>query len=115
MLKHTDTSKIIEKWYKTLGFPKELDREFYQALQIYSIPADTRIETYPYDTMGCKWDLLAFLYMCEQTEKDYAAKGISRDILLDTLSDIVLWCREWSALKGELYLGETGWLARVFR
>ena len=111
MLNPIDIPAVIEKWYRALSFPEEYDSEFYKALQNYAIPPEIRIETYPYDTMGGKWDLLAFLYMCEQTEEKYRNKGICLKILLDTLSDIVLWCKEWSRIKGELFLGETGWLA----
>jgi len=112
---HTETSAIIEKWYKKLNFNSKYDAEFYDALNTIPIPASTSISTYPLDTMEGKKNLLSFLYMCEALAEVYAQKGIGEDILLDSLSDIVIWCNEWSEHKGELFLGETGWVARTMQ
>lgn len=106
------TAHIIEKWYKQLNFNSKYDAEFYEALRTIEIPADTSIANYNLDSTDGKKNLLAFLYMCEALQKKYAEHGISEEILLDTLSDIVRWCDEWSESKGELYLGEIGWLSR---
>ena len=106
------TAQIIEKWYKNLKFDSKYDTEFYEALRTIEIPADTSIKTYNLDSTDGKKNLLAFLYMCEALQRKYAEHGISDEILLDTLSDIVRWCDEWSQIKGELYLGEIGWLSR---
>lgn len=106
------TAPIIEKWYKKLNFDSKYDAEFYNALRTIEIPVDTSIETYNLDCADGKKNLLAFLYMCEALQEKYAEHGISNEILLDTLSDIVRWCDEWSEIKGELYLGEIGWISR---
>lgn len=108
-------SQIIEKWYKALKFDSKFDAEFYEALQTIPISPDTNISTYPLDTMEGKKNLLSFLYMCEQVEKEYQKNEICDEILLDTLSDIVVWCNEWSRIKGELFLGTTGWLSNHMR
>ena len=110
-----ETAPIIEKWYKALGFDPKYDAEFYDALRTIFIPADTCIETYPTDCPDGKKNLLSFLYMCNALEAEYAARGISRQILLDSLTDIVLWCSTWSKVKGQLYLGELHWLARTLQ
>lgn len=106
------TAPVIEKWYKRLNFHSKYDAEFYEALHTIAIPAETDISNYNLDCTDGKKNLLAFLYMCEALEKKYAEHGIGQEILLDTLSDIVRWCDEWSEIKGELYLGEIGWLSR---
>ena len=106
------TAPIIEKWYKRLNFNSKYDAEFYEALESVEIPADTSIANYNLESTDGKKNLLAFLYMCEALQEKYAEHGIGEDILLDTLSDIVRWCDEWSEVKGELYLGEIGWLSR---
>lgn len=106
------TAPIIEKWYKRLNFSSKYDAEFYEALRTIKIPEDTSIKNYNLECTDGKKNLLAFLYMCEALQKKYAEHGISEEILLDTLSDIVRWCDEWSQIKGELYLGEIGWLSR---
>ena len=109
----SNTAVIIEKWYKKLNFNSKYDAEFYEVLNTITIPEDTSISNYPLDSMeDGKRNLLAFLYMCEALQARYEEKGISEEILLDTLSDIVRWCDTWSEVKGELFLGETGWLSR---
>ena len=112
---HPETAPIIEKWYKTLQFDPKYDAEFYQALRTISISPDTSIDTYSIFCEDGKQNLLAFLYMCEGLEKAYAAQNIDRQILLDSLQDIVIWCNVWSKVKGQLYLGELHWLERTFR
>lgn len=110
-LKHNGTAGIIEKWYQALSFPKEYDEEFYQALNEIEIPETTTIETYDLGCTDGRKNLLAFLFFCEKLEKQYAEKGIDRQILLDTLNDLVVWVNTWKEVKGSLYLGELGWLS----
>ena len=106
----TETKKIIEKWYKILEFPKEFDKEFYDALSEIEISPSTSIQTYDINEQNGKLNLLSFLYMCETLKKQYEEKQIDNEILLDTLKDIVRWAITWSELKGCLYLGEIKWL-----
>ena len=107
-----NTAPIIEKWYQKLHFDSKYDGEFYEALRTVEIPEDTVITSYDFDCIDGKKNLLAYLYMCEALQERYAKHSISEEILLDTLSDIVRWCDVWSEIKGELYLGEIGWLSR---
>ena len=104
------TTEIIEKWYKTLVFPSEYDEEFYKALREIPITDDLTKDVYPTDSADGKKNLLAYLYFCEKLQADYKEKGIAKEILLDTLSDIVRWTKTWSDIKGELYLGELEFL-----
>ncbi|MBQ3038332.1 MAG: amidohydrolase family protein [Clostridia bacterium] len=106
--------KVIEKWYKELKFPNEYDREFYNALNTIKISDAITIENYDVGETDGKRNLLSFLFMCEELEKQYIKKGIDREILIDTLEDIVRWTITWSNVKGELYLGELSWLKRHF-
>ncbi|MBR5236489.1 MAG: amidohydrolase family protein [Clostridia bacterium] len=105
------TKTIIEKWYKKLGFDKEFDAEFYEALETIPVSDAVTVDNCDISSKDGKRNLLSFLFMCEEVAAEYRAKGISEDILLDTLGDIVRWCRIWSEIKGELYLGETEFLA----
>lgn len=109
--KKTEVTKIIEKWYKILEFPKEFDKEFYTALNTVNISDAITIESFIPSNDG-KRNLLSFLYMCENLSKSYKEKKISGGILIDTLKDIVIWNNIWSDIKGELYLGECSWLAK---
>ncbi len=104
--------EIIEKWYKLLGFPKEYDDEFYDALKNIKISDNITAETYnSFDSDG-KRNLLSVLFMCEELEEKYKEKGISKDVLMNTLSDIPIWTNTFSDLKGTLHLGEWCWIKR---
>lgn len=103
--------KIVEKWYNKLSFPKAYDEEFSELLSsarlIPSCIGDFCPEQYSYGEC-----LLYYLYFCESTKKKYEELGISEDILLDTLSDIVIWTNTHYSILGELGLSELNWLSR---
>ncbi len=106
-----EVGKIAEKWYKKLGFPSRFDKEFYAALKEISVSDAATVEDFKNGTDG-KRNLITALWLCEGLKARYEEKGIPEEYLLDTLSDLVIWCETWSELKGELYLGENEWLAR---
>ncbi len=105
------TASIIEFWYKKLNFPPRYDEEFYCALNEIELPDDSTLENYDLKCEDGKRNLLSFLYFCEELKHRYEEKGIGEDVLLDTLSDLVVWTEVWSELKGELWLGELHWLS----
>ena len=107
-----EVSLIIEKWYKKLCFPKRFDEEFYEALNTTHIPDSVSIESYDKSSTDGKRNLLTYLFLCERAAEKCAEMGIPESIVLATLSDIVIWCENWSEIKGELYLGELIWLSR---
>lgn len=111
----TKTQKIIEKWYLALHFPKEFDQEFYQLLE--EIPVDENLGFQDVDmcSQNGKENLLHYLYFMEELHQRYQEKGISDEIFLNTMQDIVTWTKTWSAVKGELCLLETQWLHRHFQ
>ena len=100
----------IKYWYKKLDFPQKYDEEFYAALESIEIPKDCSIENYDVNSKDGIKNLLVVLYLCDDLQKRYEQKGISEEILLDTLGDIVRWNDTWSETQGELYLGELPWL-----
>jgi len=101
---------IIDRWYKRLRFPADYDREFQEALK--NIPVSDTVSIDTWQEQDGKRNLLSFLFMCSALEEKYLSRGVGEDILLDTLSDVVIWTNTYSELKGELWLGETGWLKR---
>ena len=101
--------ETIEKWYNILKFPKKFDYQFKQALKDIKISDSIKIENFKETTDG-KLNLLSFLYMCEKLKSKYEDKKIPEEILIDTLSDILIWNNIWSDIKDELYLGECAWL-----
>ena len=112
MLNLMQMSSNINKWYNKLEFPKIYDRQFYSALNKIRISDVSFIETYDVCSTDGKRNLLSALFMCENLARKYHEKGISVEILHETLSDLVIWTKTWSDLKGELYLGELDWLKR---
>ena len=105
-----ETKQIIQKWYDMLEFPAEYDTQFAEALASYEIPADITIETYDHKCADGKRNLLSFLYLCETVKAKADARGIPHEIVVETLKDIVIWTKVYTEMKGELYLGELGWL-----
>lgn len=103
---------VIEKWYRELGFPEKYDDEFYAALELTEIDETVTGETYSSEEKDGKKKLLTLLYLCEELQCRYEEKGIPREILLDTLRDLVLWTVAWSEKEGMLCLHEQGWMKR---
>ena len=108
-----NTKNVIEFYYNKLGFPESFNSEFYSILDKIEVDAHSTIEGYDADSENGQKNLLYYLYFCDRLKEKYDEKGISHKILYDTLSDITRWAKVWSKLKGELYLGETGWLKRI--
>ena len=104
--------EIICKWYKKLNFPKQYDEEFAKILRDYVAPTCTSVEEYDEQAYTAQENLLTYLYFCEALSKRYERAGILEHVLLDTLSDIVIWTNVWFSMKNELGLGETSWLKR---
>jgi len=104
------TKAIIKKWYEALEFPKEYDGEFYEALESIEVPEGITLDDYRSASTDGKRNLLTFLYFCEEVEKRGEERGIPREILTDTLKDLVIWTENYTGLKGELYLGQLSWL-----
>ncbi len=105
-----EVKTVIKKWYDKIGFEKDFDDEFNKALDTIPVSDYMTIEFYNSECEDGKKNLLNMLFMCEELSKTYEKLGISEDILLDTLSDLSIWCNIWSGIKGSLYLGELPWL-----
>jgi len=90
----------ILKWFDLLPFPTQWRQEVAEAAETFS----TEAEHTP------MWDLLYALSRCDKTEKIYKEKNIGRDILIDTLSDIVVWAENQYLVHGTVGLSDAGWL-----
>jgi hypothetical protein len=111
-MKDSIKKATAEKWYDLLDFPKEAYKEFKSALEAWNPQGATSIDLYNTSEKDGKKNLLSYLFFCDELEKGYQSKGIPNNVLIDTLKDIVIWTKTWSALKNELYLGEVEWLKR---
>ena len=108
-----DVPNIIEKWYQRLQFPKYFDEEFYRAVREIPISDAITVENYNVDCQDGKRNLLSALFMAEELSKSCQAKGISEEILLDSLSELVYYTHVFSDLKNELSLGRMDWILRI--
>lgn len=106
-----DMKDIIEDMYLRLNFPKDYNREFYKALEEIPISDAITLEGYDKSCEDGTRNLLSFLYFAHLLEEKYEEKGISKEIFLHTMGDIVTWTNTWSQIKGRLYLGELPWLS----
>ena len=105
-----ETKTVIRKWYDKLGFPSLYDGQFADALDRIPISDTLTPETFDWSGEDGQQNLLSVLYMCEGLSRRYAQLGIPEEILMDTLADVVRWLDVWSDIKGQMYLGEMGWL-----
>ncbi len=103
--------KTIEKYYKYIDFPKEYDVEFKEALEEIKISDAISIDRYNFKEKDGRRNFLSYLFMCEALEKKYEERNIPKDIMKDTLKDLIIWTNTWSDIKGGLYLGEIDWLS----
>ena len=101
----------ILKWYKILDFPEEWDESVKAAAEKYVAK----------DADGSPMSkLLWLLNKCEALSEEYEKLGIDCDVLLETLSDIVIWAKNCYLNTGEIGIVETGWLSshvnmKIFR
>ena len=107
-----ETVSIIEKWYKKLSIPSRFDSDFKRALSRTKISDAIRIDEYDVACEDGERNFLSALFMCESLSKKYEEKGISEQILVDTLACIRRWLLVWADRRDALYLGEMGWLRR---
>lgn len=111
--KNPKVPKIIEKWYRKLNFPKYFDEEFFASYQEFPVSDMISADTYDITCKDGKRNLFSALYLCETLEKVYAEKGISQQILLDTLQEIVTYTNIFSDLEGQLSLGRMDWIQKI--
>ena len=101
---------IIKKWYDALSFPKTYDADVEKLLASAELDELTTIEEYAPECHTAEYNLLAYLYFCEELSEKYREHGIPDEILKDTLSDIVTWTAVHYDIHGKVGLSEVNWL-----
>ena len=102
--------QIIKKWYKALGFPEEYNSDFESYLDSLELDGISTIREYDGSSHTAEYNLLAYLYFCEDLSKKYGQLGIPDTVLYDTLSDIVTWSKVYYGIYGKVGLAEIEWL-----
>ena len=90
----------ILKWFDLLPFPVSWRDEVARAAEVFE----------PDGEQTPMWHLLHALSRCDALEQRYAERGISRDVLTDTLADIVIWAENQYLVHGTVGLAEPLWL-----
>ncbi len=101
-------NKLLRGWYAKLAFSAQYDTAFEALL------GEDFTEINEVFGTDAGENLLTALYHCEVLKTVYTQRGIPEHILLDTLSDVVIWTDTWYGMHGELGLMEVGWLQHHF-
>lgn len=104
--------EVIRYWYSRLSFPKEYNGVFEELLSRIKVSDAITVEGYDVFCPDGERNLLSYLYLCSEAAEKCRERGIPEEVITDTLSDIVIWTKNWSAVKGHLCLFELGWLKR---
>ncbi len=103
--------QIVLKWFDRLKFPKEWREDIAKAVKRFSLKQDMRLP------LSC---LIRSLYDCEALFAYYHEKKIPEEILIHTLSDLLIWTKNHHQMTGELGIAEVDWVrchleGRLFR
>ena len=113
--KESASGELIEKWYRKLSFPQYFDEEFYGALKKIAIPDTISADNYDENCQDGKRNLLTALFLAEKLSELYQKKGLSEDVLLDSLQDVLTYTHIFSDLKNELALGRMDWILKILK
>ena len=110
-----EKKNTIEKWYNALRFPPQSGAAFRAALEREDLSDLDMVETYSFGKHSPQKDWLACLFFCDESERNYCEKRIPRQILLDTFSDLAVWCDTYYNTFGEWGIAEFPWLLHHYR
>lgn len=98
------------KWAVKLGFSEEWlakISDFAPAAEF--VPFDPKNKTL-FEKKDMMLNLVCYLNYCDLAEKFYQEKGISENILIDTLLDIKIWAYRYKEIFGGYGVKEINWL-----
>lgn len=93
---------VVLKWFDNLGFPAQWRNEISNMADLAAkkgLSADN-----PQDF------LIKALYDCQALSDFYKEKGISEDVLYHTLSDLLIWAKNYNLMTGKLGIDEYYWI-----
>lgn len=103
-----------ETFAETIGFPRGIVLPECTEEEIARLPQeDFLCERYRKDAPDKV--LALFLGYLSGSEKDYLARGVTREEWLATMGDLVLWAEQLRRESGEWGIRETHWLAHLVR
>ena len=100
--------EIVKKWYKSLAFPKECDKEFYEILEKADMDKVSEKKE-----LGL--NLIYFLGKCEEMKRAFERRNIPDRYFRATAGELVkeaLYCKK---VFGKLGIYENGWFDCVVK
>jgi len=98
--------QIIRKWYQTLEFPAHFDALLEDVLQRKTVPDNCVLARYNelMDQHGdAELNMLMLLYLCEELQQWFFDRGISEEIFVHTMKDLVLWAEDYFKQSGGVF------------
>ncbi len=107
--------QIAEKWYKALGFPEEMDTEFYALIKRCDIPEGLTIDDVVITGEQGEELGLQALYFVEAMHDEYVKRGIDEELFCEMVETIK--GRLISAYKktGTFAIGDLTWQKLLMR
>lgn len=110
-----ENSKVLEiarKWYAKISFPKcyesEFEKLFEQQKNLKCTTYDSYNKENNHDDPGK--NLVMLLYFCQELSERYESMGISKEILMDTISDLIIYVQRYHILNGSIGIENwAGW------
>ncbi len=103
--------QLAEKWYKKLSFPKELDQEFFALLENVHDLKECDIKSYLKNDGDDKGkNVIMFLYFCEALSNQYQNKGISENILLESVKNLPVAIMREKEKSGTIGIEKDAWV-----
>ncbi len=102
-----DTKKqIVRKWYEKLEFPAHFDELFEDVLNRKEIPENCVLARYNelMDQHGdVELNMMMLLYLCEELQQWFFDRGISEEIFVHTMKDLILWAEDYFKQSGGVF------------
>ena len=104
---------LAKKWYSAIAFPKEYDSLIDKVINRDDINDELLDKTCEdLEKIGDKELCLVYaLAKCEELEKKYIDKGISKNIFSDTIADIKIWTLDYYNRTNILGLDQIMWIS----
>lgn len=106
-----EKKELLVSWYRTLGCPAEYEADLHIYLETVELDETATAETY--EEQDGAANIVHYLYFCEQLKQRYIEKGISLNVLYDSLQELFLWTRSRSNMAGKLSLTELWWVKKT--
>lgn len=112
MKKQDEIIEIAKKWYTKLPFSEKYNEAFENLLKNPPELVDENITLYMKQNLleQPEKTFIMFLYLCEKLQEQYEEKGIPQEILIASVSDLVLLTDAYYERMGMLGVENPDWM-----